>query len=93
MKVNPECLESLLEEVGFDFPHVVPKLKLLIGHPEFEMGINKLIVDDRGGRQGFPPRIMSLLLKLSKLHTEKYGHMAGNVSDPYYDATAVKRNR
>ena len=74
MGVKEDSFESLLDELEFQFKHVASSLKLLVGYPEFEIAIQKYIVDDRGGRQGFPKETMSLLLKLSGLHTKKYGH-------------------
>ena len=86
MKVDESCFESILGEIEMDFKHVADKLKLLIGHAEFEMAISKIIVDDRGSRQGFPPRMMAMLLKLSKLHTKRYGHLSPQ-TDPWHNAT------
>lgn len=88
MRVDHHCFDSLLNEVDFDFPHVAPKLRLLIGHEEFEVAVSKLIIDERGGRQGFPPHIVNLLLKLSKLHTSRFGHLQVS-HDPWYNG--VKR--
>lgn len=86
MGMNHNCFESLLEEIELDFPRVAGNLKLLVGHLEFEIAISKLIFDDRGDRQGFPKHIMTILLKLSNLHTRKYGHLQVT-NDPWHDAT------
>lgn len=67
---------ELLFEIECVYPHISKRLELLIGYPEFEMEMNKLLVPDREGRQGFPKPVLSNLLKLSKLHTEKYGHLS-----------------
>ena len=86
MKLDEKCFDSLLDELEFEFKHVADRLKLLVSHVEFETAINKLVVDDRGGRQGFPPKTMALLLKLSKLHTEKFGHLSPQ-TDPWHNGT------
>ena len=72
--VKEDCFNSLLDELEFQFKHVANKLRLLVGHAEFELAIQQYVIDDRGGRQGFPKETMSLLLKLSALHTKKHGH-------------------
>lgn len=66
---------ELLFEIECEYPHVSKKLELLIGHPEFEMEMNKLLIPDRIGRQGFSKTALSNLLKMSKLHTETYGQL------------------
>lgn len=67
---------ELLFEIECVYPRISKRLELLIGYPEFEMEMNNLLVPDREGRQGFPKPVLSNLLKLSKLHTEKYGHLS-----------------
>ena len=86
LRLDERCFESLLDELEFEFKRIADNHRLLVGHTEFEIAINKLIVDDRGGRQGFPPKTMSLLLKLSKLHTEKFGHLLPQ-TDPWHNGT------
>ena len=87
-RLKEDCFNSLLDELEFEFKHVSDSLRLLIGHPEFEIVIQKLIIDDRGDRQGFPMKTMSLLLKLSKLHTEKYGHFFKS-TDKWYSSILI----
>lgn len=69
-------ISELLFEIECDYQHISKRLELLIGYPEFEMEMSKLLIPDRPGRQGFPKQVLSNLLKLSKLHTEKYGHLS-----------------
>lgn len=76
LKTDIESIDELLFEIEFRHPHISSKLKLLLGHPEFEIEIRNLIVAEREGRAGFDKNILSNLLKLSKLHTEKYGHLS-----------------
>ncbi|MET0679805.1 MAG: hypothetical protein ABWZ41_02310 [Burkholderiales bacterium] len=33
----------------------------------------KLIIDDRGGRQGFPPEILSAIMEIARLHAGQFG--------------------
>ena len=83
ISLDHRSFDALLTEIHMEFPHIADNLELLIGHPEFEVAIGKLIVDERGGRQGFPKHIMAALLKLSDLHTKEHGHMS-LASDPWH---------
>lgn len=51
------------------FPRILDKIKLLWGHPECEMLISSLVIDDRGNRQGFGLEIMDELLFLAQITT------------------------
>lgn len=71
--VNLNCIETILFEIEFRHKHISDKLKLLIGHPEFEIEIQNLLIDKRKNRKGFDPLITTCLLKLNELHIKKYG--------------------
>lgn len=77
---NPS-IEDLLFEIEFNYPHISEKLDLLKGHPEFEIEIKNLIVNAREDRNGFPKPILNNLLKLYKLHQEKYGVLVVKKND------------
>ncbi|HEY4372003.1 MAG TPA: hypothetical protein VGN52_08765 [Burkholderiales bacterium] len=47
------------------YPHLLAKISAIWGEPECIPYLRKLIVDDRGSRQGFPFEVMSELLVLS----------------------------
>lgn len=68
-------IDDLLFEIETVYPHIKNRLELLVGYPEFEIEMNKLIFSDRENRQGFPKFILTTLLKLSKLHTKQFGHL------------------
>lgn len=54
------------------FPHVASAIQLLWGNPEMDTYFSKLVVDDRGNREGFPPEVMSDLKFLAALHQAAY---------------------
>jgi len=62
----PRMLEvrCFLEE---SYPHLLSRIITLWGEPELVSFLHKLIVDDRGSRQGFPFEVMSELMTLSAL--------------------------
>lgn len=65
-KPLPELIHvtSALEE---GYPHLLSKITAIWGEPECVPYLRKLIVDDRGSRQGFPFEVMSELLVLSSV--------------------------
>jgi hypothetical protein len=60
----PEKIEvtAAIEE---SYPHLLERIVATWRSPESAMYLRKLIVDERGGRQGFPFEVMSELLMLS----------------------------
>lgn len=76
LKTNVESIDDLLFEIEFRHPHISTRLKLLLSHPEFEIEINNLIVDQRENRAGFDKLILAYLMKLYQLHVKKYGHLS-----------------
>lgn len=80
IKTITECtIEDLLHEIEFEFPRISNILSLLVGHKEFEIEMNKLLIDDRGNRKGFSKHILNSLMRLSEAHLKKYGKL--NISD------------
>src|SRR5689334_14559401 len=50
------------------YPRIVEKIAVLWGSPQLSKYFNELLFDDRGGRAGFPPDIMTELFRLSTFH-------------------------
>ena len=55
------------------FPRIHQSMVSLWGTPQGETFLDGLILDDRGGRQGFPPGVMQALLLLQRVHFQKFG--------------------
>jgi hypothetical protein len=55
------------------FPHIAEKLSLMWGTPDFSEFLNKLMIDDRGNRQGFPPEVIDEMLFLHLVHDMRRG--------------------
>lgn len=68
-----------------DFPHVLDRLMQLWATPEFEPYLNDLMVDKRGGRQGFPPGVMEELMFMNKFHDafKRNGSQLPKIEDPW----------
>lgn len=73
-KTNMNSIAEILFEIEFRHPHISNKLKLLLGHPEFEIEIKNLVVSERENRAGFDKLILNCLMKLYELHRDKYQH-------------------
>ena len=60
--------ESSIEKI---FPRIAKQIVMHWGQPEFEKFASNLIIDDRGNRHGLPPEVLSDLLFLYNLHSER----------------------
>ena len=56
-----------------NFPRIHQNIVSMWGRPEGEEFLDNLIMDDRGGRQGFPQDVMGALLLLQRVHFQKFG--------------------
>ncbi len=95
IEINFEAttIEALLHEIEFDFPHITKKLSLLVGHKEFELEMQNLLIDTRGKRQGFPKKTLEDLVKLSNAHAIKYGKFISNTGNYYVDQYRNKKDK
>lgn len=65
MTFNPQQYPYLSQQ----FPHVIEKVILLWGYPEFYIFINKLLLQSRNeNRQGFPPEVLKDILQMETDH-------------------------
>lgn len=51
------------------YPNIGNKISALWGSVQLHNFLNQIIIDDRGDRQGFPPPIVSALLRIYQYHT------------------------
>ena len=63
------------------FPRIAQAIRELWGRSELDRYLDGLIIDDRGGRHGFPPEVVEALLMLSRLHRERHGFAPPAVED------------
>ncbi len=50
------------------FPHIGNRIELLWGTADLQNYLNTLIVDERGGRKGFPHLVVGALLRIHTAH-------------------------
>jgi hypothetical protein len=83
IKPAPEINRQAEEEHPFilierGYPRVAKAIEMTWGHRELDDYLQKLIVADRGDREGFPKPVMAALMKLSKQHSSQF-HFAPSV--------------
>lgn len=68
-----------------EYPHVLDRLMHLWATPEFDPYLHDLMIDKRGGRQGFPLEVMAELMFMSKLHDafKRSGSQLPKIEDPW----------
>jgi hypothetical protein len=52
------------------YPNVLTAIQSMWGYKELNTYFTKLTIDDRGGREGFPPEVWAEIHLLLKLHQE-----------------------
>ncbi len=62
--------DQFLTPLEKGFPHVLQKIQALWGYPEMNLYFSRLIIDDRGDREGFPAEVWDDLHTLMQLHQE-----------------------
>src|SRR5687768_3904802 len=83
--------EEALSVVHGSFPRIANSISNLWGKVEFDVYMEKLLIDERGGRAGFPLDIADALLRLSRMHAESFGF--GRPDDVWINSEArAKRN-
>ena len=56
------------------FPRIAEAIQSLWGTPELDSYFDKLLIDERGDRAGFPAEVVQALLALSNQHIECFGY-------------------
>jgi hypothetical protein len=54
------------------FPRIAETIRRDWGKRALDDYLSKLAVDDRGGRQGFPPDVLTAILEVARLHAAQY---------------------
>jgi hypothetical protein len=66
------------------FPRIAQNITLMWGFPEFLKYLEKISVDERGNRKGFPTEVMEELMLLHAVHLIKQGVPLYDKSDDFY---------
>jgi len=80
----PEAEEMNLKIVEAKFPRIADKLRMSWGTPQGKAYLDSLIVDERGGRTGFPFDVFAALMELQTLHKLAHVDMTRSIKkDPW----------
>ena len=61
------------------FARIAKAITTLWGDKACDQYFDKLIVDDRGNRQGFPREVLSAIMKLSVEHNKQFGTNSNDI--------------
>lgn len=65
--------DEAIAVIKMSFPRIHQRIVSLWGTAQGEIFLDGLMVDERGGRQGFPHESMRALLLLQRVHFQKFG--------------------
>ncbi len=54
------------------FPRIAARIRELWGTQALDAYFHALAVDERGGREGFPPDVLAAILEISRLHGYRF---------------------
>lgn len=66
----PSGLPPHLSIVWEQFPRIGEKISLMWGYVELQNYLSTIILDERGGRQGFPKPVLAALMEIHKRHAK-----------------------
>ena len=67
-KMGELAADNFPEAIAQRFPHILARLADLWGSAALDAYLDELMLDDRGGRQGFPPDVGTEIFRLISLH-------------------------
>ena len=63
-------------------PHVVETIKTMWGHPECDIYLTKIMIQDRDNRHGFKPDVFKALAKILDMHRFLYANPGEDFHHP-----------
>ena len=69
-------LETLQTPLERFFPHILNAIQAMWGYRELNIYLTKLTIDNRGGREGFPPEVWEDLYLVMRLHHDVFPTLA-----------------
>ena len=67
-KMGELATDNFPEAIAQNFPHILARLADLWGSAALDAYLDGLMLDDRGGRHGFPPDVGMEIFRLISLH-------------------------
>lgn len=82
--------EKRPKALGTQFPHILNRLSLIWGSTAAETYFESLLIDERGGRQGFPFEVLMEIDALAEFHRRTYPTPTV-ATDPWLQVRGVHR--
>jgi hypothetical protein len=54
------------------YPRIAATIRDLWGKRALDVYFNQLVVDERGGREGFHPDVLAAILEVARLHSQRF---------------------
>ena len=67
--VMPACLPRHLSIIWEQYPRIGEKISVMWGYVELQNYLGTIILDERGGRKGFPESVLAALMEVHKRHS------------------------
>jgi hypothetical protein len=61
-------MNAYASELEQHYPRIAEGIVLQWGHPQLDQYVDRILIDERGDRQGFPETVVSELLFLQQVH-------------------------
>lgn len=58
--------------VASRYPRIAERIQKLWGTAALDECINRLVIDDRGDRNGFPPDVLAAIMEIGWFHGQRY---------------------
>ena len=65
----PSHVAPDLQAIQQHYPKIGDKISLMWGSAGLQNYLNKIIIDERGGREGFPMHVLSALIRIYEHHS------------------------
>ena len=95
-KMGELATDNFPEAIAQNFPHILARLADLWGSAALDAYLDGLMLDDRGGRHGFPPDVGMEIFRLISLHASlgltrtASGFGWGAAEDPELDKKSLR---
>lgn len=95
-KMGELATDNFPEAIAQRFPHILAQLADLWGSAALDAYLDGLMLDDRGGRHGFPPDVAMEIFRLISLHASlgltrtASGFGWGAAEDPELDKKSLR---
>ena len=88
---SESAMQQAIRLVAVRFPRIAQEIRARWGKDGFDDYVDKLLIDDRGGRAGFPPDVAEALLILSREHGQRFPRASAKANWIWSDPALHRR--